>query len=325
MKNSISVVIPNYNGKHLLESNIPSVYNALLSSDISDFEIIISDDASSDTSVDFIKSNYPEIILIENKINKGFAGNMNSGIFRSTKDLVLLLNSDVVLTNGFFKHQLHYFSISDTFGVMSRIISLDSERIQDGAKYPKYSFSKIATNINYISETETSLYCFFLLGANSLVDREKLFEIKGFCELFNPYNFEDVDLGLRAWRLGYKCYYEHNSICKHPISSTLKMEPNNKVRIISLRNQMYLHFIHLNNYQLFFYFVAIIGKTFYRAITFDINYLKSVYLFVSSLKKCREQKNIFLALKKQKGLNISTWNVISFIRNEIGNKKIIKF
>jgi len=58
VKDSISVVIPNYNGKALLESNIPSVYHALLSSGISDFEIIISDDASIDNSVDFISKNY---------------------------------------------------------------------------------------------------------------------------------------------------------------------------------------------------------------------------------------------------------------------------
>ena len=325
MKNSISVVIPNYNGKALLERNIPSVYHALLTSGITDFEIIISDDASIDNSVEFIKSNYPEIILVENKINKGFSGNMNTGIFRSTKDLILLLNSDVELTSGYFKPQLNYFSQSDTFGVMGRITSLDSDRIQDAAKYAKFSFAKIVTTINYTCETESSLYSLYLLGANSLVDREKLFELGGFSEIYNPYNFEDVDLGLRAWRLGYKCYYEHNAICKHPISSTLKKEINNKVRIISVRNQIYLHFIHLNDFELFYYFLAIIGKTIYRTITFDINYLKSVYLFVSTFKKCKEQKNIFFELKKQKEINISIWNVVSFIQNEIGSKKIVKF
>ena len=325
MKNSISVVIPNYNGKQLLESNIPSVYHALLSSDISDFEIIISDDASVDNSVEFIKSNYPEVILVENKINKGFSGNMNSGIFRATKDLILLLNSDVVLTTGYFKNQLHYFSKSDTFGVMGRITSLDSDRIQDAGKYAKFSFAKIVTTINYTCETEISLYSLYLLGANSLVDREKIFELGGFSEIYNPYNFEDVDLGLRAWSLGYKCYYEHKAICKHPISSTLKKEPNNKVRIISIRNQLYLHFIHLNNYELFYYFFAIMGKTIYRAITLDLNYLKSVYLFVCTIKKCKEQKNVFFELKKQKKINISIWNVISFIQKEIGTKKIVKF
>ena len=54
MKKSISIVIPNYNGKSLLETNIPYVYNALETSEISDYEIIIPDDASADDSVNFI-------------------------------------------------------------------------------------------------------------------------------------------------------------------------------------------------------------------------------------------------------------------------------
>jgi glycosyltransferase involved in cell wall biosynthesis len=53
---SISVVIPNYNGKHLLEKNLPFVFQALKSSHITDFEIIISDDASKDDSVAFVKT-----------------------------------------------------------------------------------------------------------------------------------------------------------------------------------------------------------------------------------------------------------------------------
>jgi glycosyltransferase involved in cell wall biosynthesis len=58
MSYSISVIIPNYNGKHLLEENIPYVFSALETSKISDFEIIISDDHSADDSVAFIKKTY---------------------------------------------------------------------------------------------------------------------------------------------------------------------------------------------------------------------------------------------------------------------------
>jgi len=137
MKHSISVVIPNYNGKDLLETNLLSVYKALQFSEISDFEILIPDDASTDSSVNFIKTNYPDIILVENEINKGFAGNTNIGILKSQKDLVLILNSDVKLTDGYFTHLLKYFDKPDTFGVTGRIVGLDSDRIQDSAKYPK--------------------------------------------------------------------------------------------------------------------------------------------------------------------------------------------
>ena len=253
MNPGISIIIPNYNGKELLERNLPSVYNALKTSDISDFEIIIADDASKDNSVEFIKSSYPDIILIENKTNYGFGGNCNTGIFRASKELILLLNNDVVLTDGYFTPLLPYFEKPDTFGVMSRIVGLDSDKIQDGAKYPDYSFGNISPNKNYNCSNQSSLYSLYLSGANALVDRKKLIKLGGFDEIFNPFYLEDVDLGLRAWRAGYKCYYEHNAICRHPSSSTIKKEFSKEVKIISKRNKMYLHFIHLNNFELVYF------------------------------------------------------------------------
>lgn len=325
MKLSISIIIPNFNGKELLESNIPSVYNALRSSDINDFEIIIADDASKDNSVEFVKSSYPDIILIENKINKGFGGNTNTGIFKATKDLVMLLNTDVVLTNEYFKTLLPYFDKSDTFGVMCRIVGLDSDKIQDGAKYPDFSFANLATNTNYISETQSSLYSLYLSGANALVDRKKLVELGGFDEIFNPYNLEDVDLGLRAWRLGYKCYYEHNVICRHPGSATIKRESRKKIKIISKRNKMFLYFIQLNNLELTFYLILLTIKTFFRTLLLEFNYLKSYHLFLSSLIKCIQSRSRFRALQKQKNVHLSLRNVIDFISKSISKLDIERF
>ena len=75
---SISVVIPNYNGRHLLEQNLPSVYAALHAVDCA-FEVIVSDDASTDDSIAFIRENYPDVTLICNEKNGGFAININKG------------------------------------------------------------------------------------------------------------------------------------------------------------------------------------------------------------------------------------------------------
>lgn len=313
MKHSISVVIPNYNGRDLLETNLPSVYAALKFSGISDFEIIIPDDASTDNSINFIKTNYPEIILVENKINKGFAGNTNTGIKRSRKDLVLILNSDVKLTDDYFSPLLKYFDKPDTFGVTGRIIGLDFDKIQDAAKYPKYIFGSISSTTNYICKTRSSLYSFFLTGANALIDRKKLIELGGFNELFNPYYGEDVDLGLRAWRLGYKCFYEHNAICRHPNSATIKKEPPEKIKIISSRNKMYLHFIHLNGIELAFYLLKLFLKTILKVIILDFKYLKSFWMFISSIKLCLDQKKRFRELQKAKNVNLTIKDVVTFV------------
>jgi GT2 family glycosyltransferase len=325
MKQSISIIIPNYNGKALLEKNIPSVYNALKSSDITDFEIIIADDASPDDSVEFVRTKYPDIILIENKINLGFGGNVNSGIHKAAKDLVLMLNNDVVLTDGYFKNLLPYFEKPDTFGVMSRIIGLDSDKIQDGAKYPNYKFANIAPNTNYISNTKSDLYSLYLSGANALVIRQKLQELGGFDEIFNPFYLEDVDLGIRAWRLGYKCYYEHNTICRHPSSSTIKKEFNKQVKIIAKRNKMYLHFIHLNSFELVWFLILLTIKTIFRTLFLDFNYLKSYLLFIGSINKCLNSRRNLHSLQNRNKVHLSLRFACKIILKSIKGSEIEKF
>jgi GT2 family glycosyltransferase len=325
MDRSISVIIPNFNGEQLLITNLPSVYYALQYSGISDFEIIIPDDASTDNSVNFIKTNYPDIILIENEINKGFAGNTNTGIFKAQKNLVLILNSDVKLTAGYFKNLLKYFDEPDTFGVTGRIIGVDSDRIQDGAKYPKYFFGNISGTTNYICDSRDFLYSFFLTGANALIDRKKLIELNGFDEIFNPYYGEDLDLGLRAWRLGYKCYYDNNAVCRHPNSATIKKEPSDKIKIISSRNKMFLHYIHLNNFELFYYLIKLLLKTLIRALLFDIRYVKSFGMFVSNLNKCSNSKKRFVDIQRRENINLSVRDIAALINKSNKNYQIKKF
>jgi|LauGreDrversion4_2_1035121.scaffolds.fasta_scaffold302351_1 GT2 family glycosyltransferase len=325
MNYSISVIIPNYNGKQLLEENIPHVFSALETSKISDFEIIISDDNSADDSVEFIKNKYPTIKVIENQTNKGFSGNTNIGIRAATKDLVLVLNTDVQLTNEYFVHQLPLFNEHDTFGVMGKIISLTSDKIQDGAKYPNYTFGDIKGTANYIHQDKTTLYTLFMSGANALIDRKKLLEIGCFQEIYNPYYSEDLDLGIRAWRLGYKIYFESRAVCRHPNSATIKKEPNHKVRVIAKRNKMYLHFIHLNNIECIYFLLKVSLKSLLRALLFDRHYLKSYYLFVGSLTKLQKVKNNFNQLQHSKNITLTLGQVINQIKLNIVPSEIQKF
>lgn len=327
MKKSISVVVPNYNGAELLDANIRAVYNALRTSGITDFEIIIPDDASTDGSVGFIKENYPEIILIENPVNRGFSGNANAGIKRAAKDLVFLINTDVVLTEGYFVPLLEYFEDPRTFGVMGRIVSIDSVKIQDGAKYPDYRFADINPNTNYIYRVPPGkrTFSFFLSGANVLMDRSKLMYLGGFDEIYDPYYSEDVDLGLRAWRSGYRCYYEHLAVSRHPTGSTIKNERSGKVKVIAKRNKMLLHFIHLDGMELA-YFMLILGlKAIFRSLLLDLDYSRSFFLFVRSIPRAIDSKARLKALQKNNDVNMSVSKVAEFIKRNIDDADAVRF
>lgn len=317
---SISVLIPNYNGKSLLEQNLPYVYEALKSSEINDFEIIIADDASTDDSVAFIKHHYPSIIVVENKINSGFGGNCNSGIKKATKDLVLLLNSDVQLTPHYFTPLLPYFKDDNCFGVMGAIWNEEQTVLQDTAKYPKVAFGKINGATNYkIDNKNSGTYSFFLSGANALVNREKLNALNGFDELFNPYYFEDLDLGIRAWKMGYTCHYDPQAICYHPLSSTIKKEPSEKVTLIIERNKIYVHYKHLPTFQWFFYSIKINAKILVQLVLGKKKRYKS-YLAFKELKK-----KIPTVKKETTPSQVSLLAIKKRILQAVNDQPIVKF
>jgi GT2 family glycosyltransferase len=214
----ISVIIPNYNGELLLPQVLPTVYTALNNSGFPS-EIIIVDDCSADGSLQLLKEKFPAVKVLQNEVNSGFSITSNRGIRAAIHDWVLLLNSDVKLEPDYFKSLLKYTNRDNIFGIMGRIVGWEVEKIQDGAKYPFFHGIKIKTSGNYLlkdeKEMENGLFTMYLSGANAFMNKKHFMAIGGFNELFSPFYVEDFELSLRAWRLGYECYYDHCAICRN--------------------------------------------------------------------------------------------------------------
>ena len=294
------------------------------------YEVIISDDASTDDSVLFLQSNYPSFKIIYNKSNAGFSPTINKGIFEAQYDYVLLLNSDVKLSPDYFKPLLRYFEKEDTFGVMGRIVGWDDDIMQDAAKYPSFHGVKIKTTGNYYlenSEIDDRLYSMYLSGANAFVDREKLIALGGFNELFAPFYVEDFELSLRAWRLGWKCYYEHFALCRHQLSVSIKSK-NSKafINTIYYRNKMLMHAMHLQGISTFFWYLQLLPEIIIHFFTGRFYYFKSLKMFFASGKKMRSSKNEFeqLGAKMNKKL-LSVKEIANFILSSIKEKEIKRF
>jgi len=285
---SISVVIPNYNGKHLLEKNLQAVFSAL--KNVSDYEVIVADDSSTDDSVCYIETNWKNVILVKNTINGGFSKNINSGFKKSTKELVLALNSDVLLTEDYFVEQFKYFERADTFGVMGSIYN--SGKLIDSAKYPVWKAGKLVSTVNVeiIDNDLGWIPSLFLSGANALMDRKKLMQLNGMDEIYSPFYMEDVDLSVRAWRMGWKCYYEPKATCNHIISSTI--DSNNKksfVRSVSKRNKLIFHHIHLQGYKRVLWQIEIVFNLMFRWLFLSFNYYKIYAEYKQQLVKQKQQ------------------------------------
>jgi GT2 family glycosyltransferase len=325
--NGISVVIPNYNGTTLFPQTLPPLLAVMQDANLP-YEIIVSDDCSTDDSVEYLKKNYPAIVVVEGKVNKGFSGACNQGMRAARFDLVLILNSDIILTKGYFSHQLKYFQREDTFGVMGRIIGWNDEKIQDAARLPVFQGLKVKTSVNYLLTPMQgeSLYTFYLSGANALINRKKLLELGGFDELYSPFYIEDCDLSFRAWRLGWKCYYENRAVCRHQTSTTVKAKSKKEyVEAIYNRNKFFLHAIHLKVYQLPFWFLQIIVELILRSLTLRFSYAKSIKLFLKSRKQCLQSRKRFEVLMKNKGESTSLSGIARGIEESLRNRESIKF
>lgn len=321
---SISVILPNYNGRHLLEMYLPSTIEALISSKVN-YEIIVIDDCSTDESITFIQNNYPAIILLKNDANSGFSETCNRGITVASKDLVLLLNTDVKLTANFFEQQFKYFDKEDTFGVMGRIMSMDGTKIEDAARLPYFKGSKFKANKFYhINEQDNSTLTCYLSGANALVKREKLLLLNGFDEIFSPFYFEDFDLGLRAWRLGWKLYYEHDAVCYHQISSsTNKLNKSNFVQITYNRNSFVLQSIHLQGLKRITWHVQLFTITLIgHIIKGQFWIFKSLAAFLAKKEEIQISRQNLKLLQQKVGVKNNLNNIVSEIRNSITGKKI---
>lgn len=293
------------------------------------YEVIISDDCSTDNSVSFLQKEYPAIKLIVSEINRGFSITINKGIFETQYEYVLLLNSDVKLAANYFAPLFRYFENEDCFGVMGRIIGWDDDGIQDGGKYPSFNLLKIKTSGNYLPTAPTKNDLFpsmYLSGANAFVNRSKLIELNGFNEIFSPFYVEDFELSVRAWRLGYKCYYEHFAVARHKISVTIKSKNSKQfVRTIYYRNKMFLHAIHLQKATFYFWFVQNFLEVLFQTLIGKIYYLKAFQLFIKEKNKWSKSRNEFEVLCNKKKKWFSIKSIMNEITDQLNTKQIQKF
>ena len=209
---------------------------------------------------------------------------------------MLLLNSDIKLSEDYFITQLTYFKAADTFGVMGQVREEATDKVVEACKYPLPSVFKINHFKNIAIDSSANVYSYYLSGANALVNRKKLLELGGFNEIYSPFYHEDLDLSLRAWESGWKCYYEHKAVCWHSVSVTIKAHNSKKkIKTISTRNKLLLHYFHLNGIRLYLWFTVTSLSLLVRWMSGKLYYYKAYNLFLQKMPGMRIYKKQFKA------------------------------
>lgn len=210
----LSVIIVNYNVEHFLNLCLLSVQNAIKSIDA---EVIVVDNHSSDGSCDMVKSNFPDVILVENKVNFGFSKANNQGVNLAQGEYVLILNPDTVVAEDTFEKIILFADKNENLGALGvKLMDGTGNYLSESKRNiptPTRAFYKLLSNshkklsyyANEIQENEIAEVS-ILVGAFMLLKREIYNKVGGFDEKFFMYG-EDVDLSYELLEFGYKNYY----------------------------------------------------------------------------------------------------------------------
>ena len=216
----VSVVIVNWNGKHLLADCL----DALVAQDRKDVEIILVDNGSHDGSAPFVRERYPSVKVIMLPENKGFAGGNNAGIGHATGQYIALLNNDTKADPAWLANLLKEAEVSPhAVGMWAcKILSYDHPDIIDNVGLLLYpdglgrGKGRLERDRGQYDLTGEAL---FPSGCAGLFRKEMLDEIGLFDEDFFAYA-DDVDIGLRARLAGWKCVYVPSARVYHKYSSS---------------------------------------------------------------------------------------------------------
>ncbi len=239
----IAIVILNWNGESLLKAYLPFVLEFSEGS-----TIYVADNASSDNSVAFLEANYPQVIIIKNKENGGFAKGYNDALKHIDADVFCLLNSDIEVTPNWLVPIKKAFEDNPDMAIAQpKILDLKQRTYFEyagaaGGFIDKLGYPFCRGRIFQALEEDKGQYndmheIFWATGACLFV-RSTIFRgLGGFDEDYFAHQ-EEVDFCWRAQNNGHKVYYIGASHVFHLGGSTLS-NMNPKKTYLNFRNSLY--------------------------------------------------------------------------------------
>ncbi len=237
MNEPVSIIILNYDGKHLLQECLSSV----LEQSYSEFEIILFDNGSNDGSIDFVRGNFtdPRIKVVESKENLGFAGGNNEALKHANNDLIILLNNDTKADREWLKYLVEAVKEKNTIAssfVITKGIDPRYYESNGSVSYLMYNVMNIFEN----PEDE-----FYPNGCSLIFRRSEMpqpFDGDYF------YYSEDLYLGLKARFAGLKIKFVRQSVVHHfgggrrpvSVSRTFYQERNRLLNLFIFFSPMFV-------------------------------------------------------------------------------------
>jgi hypothetical protein len=238
----IAIVILNWNGKTLLEQFLPSILKYSEAA-----KIYVADNASTDNSVEFLKTSFPKVTIIQNSENSGYAKGYNDALKHVSEPLLCLLNSDIEVTEDWLS------PIIDTFNSEAKPDILQPKILdyKDKSKFEyagaaggfidKYGYPFCRGRIFNTIEDDKGQYndvinIFWASGACFFIKNEVFKTLNGFDESYFAH-MEEIDLCWRAFNKNYRTQYVGTSTVYHVGGATLS-NSNPKKTYLNFRNSL---------------------------------------------------------------------------------------
>ncbi len=215
----------------------------------SEANVYVADNASTDGSVAFLKNNFPQVNLIQNKVNGGFAKGYNDALENLQEDIFILLNSDVEVTENWLQPIVHLFESEDKIAaVQPKILDYNHKSHFEysgaaGGFIDKFGYPYCRGRIFQTLEEDHGQYnddfdIFWASGACMAVSKNSFYEAGGFDEAFFAHQ-EEIDFCWRLHTLGYKVKYTAASRVFHMGGATLN-DMNPRKTFYNFRNNLFL-------------------------------------------------------------------------------------
>jgi len=284
-KPAVSIIITNWNGQNILKNNLPHVLKHSPQAQ----EIIVIDNGSKDGSISYLKSlqkTKKKLKTIRLSKNYGFGYASNLAVKKAKGDFVVLLNNDVSPHKDYLKHALPHFSDPNLFGVS----------FAEG----DWSWAKIYWGNGFFQHcpgqrTKKAHLTAWLNGGSCIVRKKLFLALQAFDELYHPFFWEDVELGYRAHRSGYRLLWEPKSMVDHKHETTISRFQPAYVNRIRERNQLLLIWKNITDPKLLLtHYIALIAR-----VAFGPNYIKVIFSAYKRLKKFPQKKVEYPVSDKQ--------------------------
>ncbi len=239
----VSIVILNWNGKEYLQKFLSFV----LASTYANKRVIVADNASTDGSIAYIKENFPQVEILVNSSNEGFAKGYNTALKQVKSDYYILLNSDVEVTPGWIEPVIELMESDATIAACQpKIRSYNNRHFFEfagasGGWLDVLGYPFARGRIFDVAEEDQGQYddvapCFWASGAAMFVKAAIYHKVGGLDEFFFAHQ-EEIDFCWRLQLAGYKVFVQPGSVVYHIGGGTLSKE-NTLKTFLNFRNNL---------------------------------------------------------------------------------------